>query len=79
MDFEYNGRMQTESFPTLTLPKIGLGTGRLGGTLLPVRSRDAHWLAAIRSALELGYTHIDTAEIELSKEEMTRLDKAWEK
>jgi diketogulonate reductase-like aldo/keto reductase len=54
--------MKTEALRNLTLPKIGLGTGRLGGTLLPIRARDAHWLAAIRSALELGYTHIDTAE-----------------
>jgi diketogulonate reductase-like aldo/keto reductase len=54
--------MKTESIHSLTLPKIGLGTGRLGGTLIPNRLRDAHWMSAIRSALELGYTHIDTAE-----------------
>jgi diketogulonate reductase-like aldo/keto reductase len=54
--------MKTETIHNVTLPKIGFGTGRLGGTLLPSRWRDAHWLAAIRSALELGYTHIDTAE-----------------
>jgi diketogulonate reductase-like aldo/keto reductase len=54
--------MKTETIHNTTVPKIGFGTGLLGGTLLPFRWRDAHWLAAIRSALELGYTHIDTAE-----------------
>lgn len=54
--------MKTESIHSLSLPKIGLGAGCLGGTLIPNRWRDAHWMSAIRSALELGYTHLDTAE-----------------
>ena len=54
--------MKTETIREITLPKIGFGTGRLGGTMFPNRRRDSHWLAAVRSALEAGYSHIDTAE-----------------
>ena len=53
--------MKYETVPSLTLPKIGFGTGRFGGTI-PNRLRDKHWLAVMRSVFELGYTHIDTAE-----------------
>lgn len=55
--------MKFESIGNLRLPKIGFGTGRLGGLMWPNRWRDGHWLAAIRSALKIGYTHIDTAEM----------------
>jgi diketogulonate reductase-like aldo/keto reductase len=54
--------MRYENIHNITLPKIGLGTGRLGGTLIPNRLRYAHWLSTARSALELGYAHFDTAE-----------------
>ena len=56
------GNMKTETVRNVTLPKIGFGTGRLGGTMFPNRWRDSHWLAAVRSALEAGYSHLDTAE-----------------
>ncbi len=46
----------------LSIPKIGFGTWRIGGDDDPDPTRDALSLAALRSALELGYTHIDTAE-----------------
>jgi diketogulonate reductase-like aldo/keto reductase len=55
--------MKTETIHTVTLPKIGIGTGRLGGTMWANRWRDSHWLAAVRSALGAGYSHIDTAEM----------------
>lgn len=55
--------MKYETLPTLTLPKIGFGTWKIGGESSANRSRDAHSLAALRSALELGYTHFDTAEM----------------
>ena len=55
--------MRYETIRNATLPKIGFGTGRLGGTMWANRWRDSHWLAAVRSALEAGYSHLDTAEM----------------
>lgn len=55
--------MKTETIHNLTLPKIGFGTANLGGSLFADHSRDASRLAALRSALELGYVHFDTAEM----------------
>lgn len=43
--------------------KIGFGTWRIGGGSFPDRSRDERSLAALHSALQLGYTHFDTAEM----------------
>ena len=55
--------MKYETIQNLTLPKIGFGTAKLGGVhFLPLRSRGDFYLSALRSALELGYTHFDTAE-----------------
>lgn len=45
------------------IPVIGLGTWRMGGGSEPDPSQDELVLRAIRTALELGYTHIDTAEM----------------
>lgn len=45
------------------IPVIGLGTWRMGGGSEPDPSQDEVVLRAIRTALELGYTHIDTAEM----------------
>lgn len=55
--------MNFETVRNVTLPKIGFGTWKIGGESSPNHSRDAHSLAALRSALELGYTHFDTAEM----------------
>ncbi len=55
--------MNFETIRNLTLPKIGFGTWKIGGESSANRARDAHSLAALRSALELGYTHFDTAEM----------------
>src|SRR5512143_3807560 len=54
--------MRYESIDGLTLPKIGFGTWNIGGGSSADRSHDAANLSALRSALELGYTHFDTAE-----------------
>jgi len=54
--------MKYETFPNLTLPKIGFGTWKIGGESFPNPKMDSVSLSALRSALELGYTHIDTAE-----------------
>jgi len=54
--------MKYETLHNLRIPKIGFGTWTIGGRSSPDRSQDARSLAALRSALELGYTHFDTAE-----------------
>ncbi len=55
--------MKSETLPTLTLPKVGFGTWKIGGGSTPNRAVDEKSLAALRYALEIGYTHIDTAEM----------------
>jgi diketogulonate reductase-like aldo/keto reductase len=45
------------------LPRIGFGTWRIGGDSAPDPSQDTRSLDALRSALELGYTLFDTAEM----------------
>lgn len=55
--------MNYETIGAVTLPKIGFGTWKIGGEMSPNRARDAWSLAALRSALELGYAHFDTAEM----------------
>ena len=45
------------------IPVLGLGTWAMGGNTRPNPSQDAKALQALRWALEMGYTHIDTAEM----------------
>ncbi len=45
------------------LPVIGFGTWRIGGSYEPDFTRDETEMAAIKAALEMGITHIDTAEL----------------
>ncbi|MAT97677.1 MAG: aldo/keto reductase [Anaerolineaceae bacterium] len=45
------------------LPVMGLGTWAMGGRSNPDPSQDKRALEAIKAALEIGYTHIDTAEM----------------
>jgi len=45
------------------IPKIGFGTWRIGGASRPDPTLDSVSLAALRSALQAGYTHFDTAEV----------------
>ncbi|HWQ83535.1 MAG TPA: aldo/keto reductase [Anaerolineales bacterium] len=45
------------------IPVIGLGTWRMGGGSEPDATQNELVLHAIRTALKLGYTHIDTAEM----------------
>lgn len=44
------------------IPVYGLGLWQMGGTNSQDRSKDAEEIAAIRTAIEAGITHIDTAE-----------------
>jgi len=55
--------MKYESLPTATLPKIGFGTWKIGGNSSANPALDSKSLAALRFALEVGYTHFDTAEM----------------
>ncbi len=54
--------MKFETVHKVTLPKIGFGTWSLGGGSSADPSLDSASLAALRAALEVGYTHFDTAE-----------------
>jgi diketogulonate reductase-like aldo/keto reductase len=54
--------MKYEILHNLQIPKIGFGTWTLGGRSSPDHTLDTLSLAALRSALDLGYTHFDTAE-----------------
>ncbi len=55
--------MKFEAWQDLSLPKIGFGTWKIGGGSSANISLDPKSLAALHSALELGYTHFDTAEM----------------
>lgn len=44
------------------IPKIGLGTWGMGGKQIEDRKWDEETITAIRLAIDLGLTHIDTAE-----------------
>ena len=54
--------MKYETIHSLTLPKIGFGTWTIGGESSPDPTTDSASMTALRSALEIGYTHFDTAE-----------------
>lgn len=45
------------------IPVLGLGTWRMGGSLYPDYSQDSQVIEIIQTAIQLGYTHIDTAEM----------------
>jgi diketogulonate reductase-like aldo/keto reductase len=54
--------MKYETIHNLTLPKIGFGTWKIGGESSADLASDPVSMTALRSALEIGYTHFDTAE-----------------
>ena len=54
--------MKFETLHSLQIPKIGFGTWSIGGRESSDPANDAASLATLRSAVELGYTHFDTAE-----------------
>ena len=54
--------MKYETIHNLTLPKIGFGTWSIGGGSNADPKLDSASMTALRSALEIGYTHFDTAE-----------------
>lgn len=54
--------MKYETIHNLTLPKIGFGTWKIGGDSSADPKTDSVSMIALRAALEIGYTHFDTAE-----------------
>ncbi len=54
--------MKYETVHGVSVPKIGFGTWRIGGDSYPDLKLDSASLTALRTALEVGYTHFDTAE-----------------
>ena len=57
------GKMKYEEVSGVRIPKIGFGTWSIGGKAGADPLSDKKSLDALRSALELGYTHFDTAEV----------------
>jgi len=55
--------MRYETLHNLRIPKIGFGTWTIGGESTADYAQDTRSLTALRSALSLGYTHFDTAEM----------------
>lgn len=55
--------MKYEIVHGVSVPKIGFGTWRIGGASYPDPQRDPASKQALRTALEVGYTHFDTAEV----------------
>jgi diketogulonate reductase-like aldo/keto reductase len=55
--------MKHEIVRNVTLPKIGFGTWKIGGGSQADPDLDSISLTALRFALEVGYTHFDTAEM----------------
>ena len=54
--------MRYETIGDVKIPKIGYGTWTIGGRREADPASDAASLQALHTALELGYTHFDTAE-----------------
>jgi diketogulonate reductase-like aldo/keto reductase len=50
-------------FDGTRIPVLGFGTWRIGGELSVDKNQDREAVEAIRTAIELGMTHIDTAEM----------------
>ena len=55
--------MKYETIGEINVPKIGFGTWRIGGESSANGRADSKSLAALRSALAMGYSHLDTAEM----------------
>lgn len=54
--------MKFETIHNVKIPKIGFGCWSIGGESTANPADDERSLSALQSAIELGYTHFDTAE-----------------
>ena len=58
------GAMKYETlFNGERIPRLGLGTWKMGGGMTPDTSQDQQVVRVLRAAIEMGYTHIDTSEM----------------
>lgn len=55
--------MKYETVRGISVPKIGFGMWKIGGDSYPDPKRDPASSIALQTALEVGYTHFDTAEV----------------
>lgn len=55
--------MKYETLRNVQIQRIGFGTWNIGGGMSADRTQDDRSLTALRTALEIGYTHFDTAEM----------------
>ena len=55
--------MKIEACNNFNIPKIGFGTWCIGGKVDADSSLDGPSVRALHSAMQLGYTHFDTAEV----------------
>ena len=55
--------MEYKSISNIKIPSLGLGTWLIGGDKEADYSDDKNAIKAIKTAIELGYNHIDTAEL----------------
>jgi diketogulonate reductase-like aldo/keto reductase len=55
--------MRFETLPDGTsIPVLGLGTWEIGGRDAPDRTQDAAYVQTLQRLIEMGYSHLDTAE-----------------
>jgi diketogulonate reductase-like aldo/keto reductase len=55
--------MRYETIHNIKIPKVGFGTWTIGGHHTADPASDERSLFALHSALKIGYTHFDTAEM----------------
>ena len=55
--------MEYKTIGDIKIPSLGLGTWLIGGDLEPDYSDDENAIIAIKKAIEIGYNHLDTAEL----------------
>ncbi len=60
MKFQLEFKILTDN---IKIPAVGLGTWRVGGDIEADTTHDTEYIHAIKMAIELGITHIDTAEM----------------
>jgi len=54
--------MQYKEIGNIKVPVLGLGTWEIGGRIEADNSLTGYWVEFIKSAIEMGFTHIDTSE-----------------
>ena len=55
--------MEYKKIGNIKIPALGLGTWEIGGRFEADASKKQQWINLIKTAIELGFTHIDTSEV----------------